>query len=540
MATETPDAGVAGHSGSLDPRAQTLHAFVHLRVPNFTLDQALSALRESAIPDSGGVKPFAKRLQRSLAHHGAEIKYTSALQVAALVLEGKGWHDCRQGNLFDTLTLWTVNKSAEERLASWTDAGRSLVAVCEDWIGRFAGSKVLHIECTSSALVIAGASGSDSQTLPFAIVGPVRTDDSNWLDGASGALEFLRRHVEETHQGFFDGLATLQLCDQRDLLRLGLLPVTPSDAPNSELVLLRQDNPLDGGGYEVVRGDELTCFGQFEAATEGASRASAISMDDDGGWNCGSARFAWQLATLKPREFVPGLILQGLGRRDTGKLLHRYRLAKGILNRKLPARTVLKRLTYLGAPADTYRIDLHKLLLAMNRAGLRWEQYCNEVGEKGRALTPELPIGFVLSLLSRTGLEDPNVVFARPSRAELALASDDSVMRALMPRVNHVRYRISCDLPADVRETIADAVRELSMSILLRGGAIPMEEPLPDFVYSSDCEELRSKLAELDLVVYVGVMPYLMRIPAEADLSPNSWPFAFGHSLFLDIDQEGH
>lgn len=540
MATETTRGGVAGQPDPLNLRAHTLHAFVHRRVSSFTLAQALIALQESAILDGEGLKPFARRLQRSLALHGAKIKYTSALQAAALVLEGKRWHDSRQGSLFETLTVWTVNKSAEERLASWTDAARSLVAACEEWIGQGARSKMLHIECTSSTLVVSGAAASDSEVLPFVVVSPVRSDDGNWLDGASVALEFLRRHIEETHQGFLDGLATLQLCDQRDLLRLGLPSVTPSDAPNSELVLLRQDNPLDGGGYEIVRGDELTCFGQFEAATEDASGRDPISIDDDGGWNRGSARFTWQLATLKPREFVPGLIIRALGSRDATKLLHRYRVANRILNRKLPARTVLKRLSYLGSPADTYRIDLHKLLLALKRAGLSWEQYCSEVGEEGRALTPELPIGFVLSLLSRVGPEDPNVVFARPSRAELALASDDSVMRALMPRVNHVRYRINADLPVAAKETIAEKVRELSTSILLRRGAMPMDEPLPDFVYSSDCEELRMKLAGLDLVVYVGVMPHLMRIPAEVDLLPNSWPLAFGHSLFLDIDREIH
>jgi hypothetical protein len=538
MATETTGAGATGQSIPLDAQAQTLQAFVHKHAPHFSLEQAHAALRQSALSDHEDPRTFARRLQHALVVNGARIKYTAALQAAALILKGQSWQKCRQGNLFHTLTLWTINSPAEEGLASWTEAAPRLVSACAEWLQQQATTKVMHIDCNPRAITLLGASGPDSQLFPFALVGPARADDGNWLDGASGALEYLRRHVEETRTGFIDGLATLQLCDQRALERLGGPTITPQDAPNSELILLRQDNPLDPDGYEIVRGDELTCFGQLEAATEGESRTAAISVDDDGGWNCGSARFAWQLATLKPREFVPGLVMQGLGPRDTSRLLHRYRVAKRILDRKLPARTVLKRLSYLGVPADTYRIDLHKLLLAMRRAGLSWEQFCSEAAENGRELTPELPIGLTLSILSRIKPDDPNIVFARPSRAELALASDDSVMRALMPRVNHVRYRISCDLPAGAKEAISDAIGDLSTSILLRRGAIPMQDPLPDFVYSSECEELRLKLAELGLVVYVGVMPHLMRMPDTADLPADRWPFAFGHSLFLDVDRD--
>jgi hypothetical protein len=541
MATETSGAGVTGQAILLHAQAQALQAFVQKHARHLTLEQAHAALRQSSISDDEDPRILARRLQQSLAQNGVKIKYTAALEAATLLLKGQSWHKSRQGSLFHTLTLWTIDPSAEEGLASWTDAAPRLVAACEEWLAHHATAKVLHIECNPKAITFMGASGADSQMLPFALLGPARTDDGNWLEGASGALEYLRRRIEETNRGFIDGLATLQLCDQRAFQRLGGPTITPADAPNSELILLRQDNPLDTDGYEIVRGDELTCFGQLEAATEGVSQTATISVDDDGGWNCGSARFAWQLATLKPREFVPGLVMQGLGPSDTSRLLRRYRAARRILDKRLPTRTVLKRLSYLGVPAETYRIDLHKLLLAMSRAGLSWEEFCGEAGEKDRELTPELPIGLTLSILARIRPDDPNIFFARPSRAELALASDDSVMRALMPRVNHVRYRIACDLAADAKEAISDAIRDLSTSILLRRGAIPMQDPLdalPDFVYSSDCEELRLKLAELGLIVYVGVMPHLMRLPDTAQLPAESWPFAFGHSLFLDIDRD--
>ena len=70
-------------------------------------------------------------------------------------------------------------------------------------------------------------------------------------------------------------------------------------------------------------------------------------------------------------------------------------------------------------------------------------------------------------------------------------------------------------------------------------GVIQTEDPVPDLVYGNDGEELMAKLDELGLVAYVGVMPHLRKIPKEADLQPGSWPYAFGHSLYLDIDVRG-
>lgn len=65
-----------------------------------------------------------------------------------------------------------------------------------------------------------------------------------------------------------------------------------------------------------------------------------------------------------------------------------------------------------------------------------------------------------------------------------------------------------------------------------------MAEPLPQLVYSEDAVNLLVSLGEEDLVAYVGVLPYLKRID-KVDRVENSIPFAFGYSLYLDIDQTG-
>jgi hypothetical protein len=154
-------------------------------------------------------------------------------------------------------------------------------------------------------------------------------------------------------------------------------------------------------------------------------------------------------------------------------------------------------------------------------------------------MEPELPLGFVLPLLARLAIDDPDSVFARPARAELARADDDSVLRALMPRVDHVRYRTCQGMTSDATETVREAIAELSASILIRLGAFQTEDPLPDFVYGSDGEELMAKLDELGLVAYVGVMPHFRKFPKDVELPPGSWPYAFGHSLYLDIEPRG-
>ena len=100
-----------------------------------------------------------------------------------------------------------------------------------------------------------------------------------------------------------------------------------------------------------------------------------------------------------------------------------------------------KRLQYLSGPSDIYRVDLHKLLLALNDAGLTWEGFCQEV-EMQQAMVPELPVGFAMTIIERLKPKDPNLFFALPSRAELARADDDSLLRTLLPRIDIVRYRI--------------------------------------------------------------------------------------------------
>src|SRR5581483_1252929 len=154
---------------------------------------------------------------------------------------------------------------------------------------------------------------------------------------------------------------------------------------------------------------------------------------------------------------------------------------------------------------------------------------------------PELPIGFVLTLLERLNLDDPNKLFARPTRSELARIDDDKLLRTLLPRVHHVRYRLARGASAETQAAVREAIEELSSSMLVQqsqaqGQLIDPKDPLPYLVFAGDGEELRGKLADLGLVAYAGVMPLLRSTKGVIEQAANMAPFAVGHSLYLDID----
>jgi hypothetical protein len=544
MEVDNSDAGQTGNPSHLETQAFRLWTFVHRRASGFSRVQALATLRELEPTDHDEIKPFAKRLQRALETHRVKIAHTAALQAAALVLQGQDWHKIRQGQLVHTLKLLSLTEGPDELIADWHHAGQRLVAICEEWVQRHPAIRAFQIQTTPATFVVSALEIAVNQesrewpAIPIAVISPHGNADDRWLTGVGSCLERLHRRLEETYLAALDGLAVLDFDDSRTHSSLGLPSIAAGDAHNTELVLTREDNPLmPGSGYEIVRGDELACWMQFDLARKG--EAAVITVDDDGGWTCGDARFVWSMVTLQPKEFIPGLTTHLMGPSDASKLLRRYRLAKRILGRSLPQRTGRKRLIYPGGPAETYRMDLHRLLLAMNEAGLTWEGYCDEAGEPGRAMVSELPLGFVLPLLARLDIDDPDSVFARPARADLARADDDSVLRALMPRVDHVRYRTCEGITPGARQIVREAIVDLRTSILMRAGAFQIDEPLPDLVYGSDGEELMAKLEELGLVAYVGVLPHFRKFPEDIEPPSGSWPYAFGHSLYLEIELRG-
>jgi hypothetical protein len=376
---------------------------------------------------------------------------------------------------------------------------------------------------------VADENGPRFQSDTLLSVTPVNREDPNWLQGAQPVIEALRRKLEETGKATLDGVAVIQASQ------------TMVDAIHAELVLMQSAHELDLG-FELARGDEVECWAQLELSLEG-NCLKAVIDEADGTWLLGDRRFMWEVATIRPKhEYGPQLETKNLSVEASTRLFRRYQLATNRTPGALKVRQTAKQLEFLCTPAERYRVDLHRLLRELNLKGLDWDGYCEAVGGP-MAMEPLLPIGFIMGLMEYLDLPDPGSAFARPPRSELALATDDKLLNALLPRVSHVRYRAAKGLSEDAKTAVREAIEELSGSLMVRmmsngGGFISEKDALPQLVYSEDGRNLIDSLANENLVTYVGVLPYLKRIE-KMDGVANAWPFAFGHSLYLDIDQAG-
>jgi hypothetical protein len=430
---------------------------------------------------------------------------------------------------------------------------------CTAW-NQAKGAKVFEAEWSPDYVLISialpkeGGSAGETERWPILAINPVG-DSKLWLQEAPAAFEMLRRHLEESGTAVLDGLAVLQVCGREGkevMKRLDSIPqpVTPTDACDSELVLFREDSELSPGeGFEIARGDEMTCWSQLELALkdELKDELKDKQMDvilDDAAWRIGDGRYVWQVNTLHPGDYIPGQVHTMLNAAESEKLLRRYRLAKRILGGRVKHHVVTKRLRYLSGPTDTYRVDLHRVFQALHDAGMDWDSFCEAEG-LDQPKTPEVQVGFVMTLAEKLKLKDPNRLFAIPPRPQLELAKDDTLLRSLLPRVDFVRYRLTKDITPEDKEVVQEAIEDFSASIRIQkmtaaGQFTDPNDPLPYLVYAGDGEELRLKLESVGLEMYVGVMPHLISTEGVVEKLPNMWSYAFGHALYLDIDhQEG-
>lgn len=543
MAANSPTSADVNTPLSQEEQAAALWTFVHLKIPRFTSQVALEVVKRLAPRTGETPKALAKRLAAELKAKGIHLKHAAALQAAARLLGFDSWYAAKSSGA--KLKLTTVGPSGGERLVeSWQELAPLLCAACDEFQTE-RPSQLFQVRFGPTSMMVSaavtdGEKPGHPQSWPVLVVIPVGSE-AGWLDDAPAAMERLRRHLEQPGHAVLDGIAVFQLCDAYKTRAIFGMPQSPSpaDACNSELILVRADNELQPG-FEIARGDEMTCFAQFDLAIKDHASEQVTLDEEYGAWHVGNGRYVWQLSTLRPKEIVPGLMIHELGYDLSDRLLKRYKLVKRVFAGRLAYQEHTKRLEYLGSLPETWRIDLHKLLHAMKDAGLTWESYCAEVGED-MPMKPELPIGFVLALLERLKPGDPNKVFARPTRSELARVDDDKLLRTLLPRMHHVRYRLARGASAETQAMVREAIEELSSSMLVQqsqaqGQLIDPKDPLPYLVFAGDGEELRGKLADLGLVMYAGVMPLLRSTKGVIEQSPNMAPFAVGYSLYLDID----
>lgn len=550
-------------------RAVALWAYIHERSARFSTDDAQAVIRDVSALLGGPIKKLARKLRYALAERGVAIKHSSALQAAARVQHLTDWHQARRahdGASPAMLEVFAGPSLETQTHTGWRSALGQVERSCLTWLAEHPSSKVVAIQLGRTHLQFSGlmfdASDGKIAREPspdvIAFIKPVESHHENWLAGATGPLEALRRGLEQTGRAVLDGYAVVRLASDPygAASTWPMAATTVYDAANSELVLMRED--YEGtDGFEVMRGSELACWHQFERALEDV-RSGAVEIDEEtGAWRCGPARFVWEITTLRPDDVVPGLWRRLIGRSESNALLHRYRQAKAILSAKLPAQEVARHLDAFSGLPPTCRLLGHPVLTALTKAGLTWEAFCAEQGVDLLPLQQPIPTELFLSLAVKLDLAAPFKFIAPPSRGDLVRAEDDQLLRALVHRVHWVRYRKPAELDAERASAVKDAVEEFSASLQLRHGVFQMADSLQQLVYAEDAAEMLGRLKEVGLTAYVGVMPHVARMTEEQVAAvdahrkraaeraaaenwpfqpPEPAPFYFGHALFLDID----
>lgn len=546
----------APNSEPLSPEAQAvaLWTYVHLRTPRFSTEAALAVVQRLRPGSEESPKDLAKRLRKELQAQGVALKHTHALHAASRLMNFESWHTNAEAKS-PRLKLVTFEPTVEERLfTTWHDLADELRGWCDELLAKTpAQHHIIQLNfadqhMTLSTPVVVGKDEQERvESCPLAAVTSI-SGQQNWLNGAAGALEKVRRHLEETGVAILDGYAVLSLCTQASHKGDTTQPVTPADACNSELVLVREDNEDDPhSGFEIARGDEMTCWHQLELAVrdektrELGDMRVTVPVEGVGAWIVNGERYVWQLQTIHPNDYVPGLVTAQLGIHDCERLLRRYLLAKRMYRQGLHHHQQTKQVAYLGRPSESYRVNLHFVLHEMRNAGFTWESYCERFQTENLEMQAELPFGFILQLVDNLKIENPNKVFAQPNRSEMALVEDDSLIRALLPRVNFVRYTRPQNLEPELATALNEAVQDFNNSLRLRqmesAGGFTIN--LPYLVYASDGEELRAKAEELGLRMYAAAVPHLVSTEGIVEKLPNMWPWATGHALFLRFERAG-
>lgn len=545
-----------------EARAAALWTYLQAQAPRFTFEAACEVVRSLRIDPREDHKTLAKRLRKALQARRIALKHVNALHAAARLNDHSSWHTVDEPEA-PRLRFSAFDSSLHQsEFTSWSE----LAIAVRAWADKlYAGGKlplgVLMMNFSGRSLNFfapvpkerQGNGSGRNELLPVGGITPVANDDHDWLIEAPAALEKLRRHLEETGKAVLDGYAALYLCAHSNDRPDDINAVTAADVVNSELVLLREPDEDDPhSGYEVARGDELTCWHQLELSQRDVRTESkpsrldvVVPKEGVGAWLVNGVRYVWALETLKPNEFVPGRINRQLGIPDCERLLRRYKLARRIHGRGFRHHDMTKRVDYLSQPPQTWRVDLHRMLHILRNAGFTWEGYIEQFDAEPIEMEATLPVGFVMQLLEDLKVEDPNKVFAWPTLAEMALVSDDRLLYSLLPRVDAVRYAKPNDLDpqtaAGVQKAVDEFANALHMHKMVDAGALPMEDELPYLLYANDAQELRMSADALGMQMYVAVSPHLFSTKGMLPEVPGvkTWPWAFGHALLVRFERKG-
>ncbi len=532
---------------SAHSQAVALWSFVNNRFRQLSLQEV--AHIASQLPSSADATPkqVAEALKLQFAQRRLRLKNTHALEAASLLLGHPSWQAARRSRN-DGPTLIVFDEPEPIALPSWSAVSETLC----NRLSREAGGSprrfrlaVGERSITVAELQLYPAADGRPQDSPWPWAVVNVPTEADWTGNAAHTFERFRRHLEESSQGVLDGYEVLRLGASRrqDVFLPGWV-VGDTELANSELVVTQEDNPLSFDGFEIARGDELACWHQLLLALrtrETAQPAEDIRVDEaDGAWRVGDSRFVWTLNTVFPRSFAPLLRQATLNLDESLRLKRRFDMARDLFGDRLVHSDGAKRLQYLGNLPETCPVNLHRLLNEISRRGSRWDEFCEEhLGER-IAPQPELQLSTALALFEALQLTDPSQFVARPPRNELVKVENDALLRTLLQRVDQVSPRLS-PMDAATREAATEAVEEFASAIgAMRSGIFRNVEEMPHLVHAYDADDLRGRLEQLGLTMFVGVVPAFLPVPE--NLRPkdaNMLPWAIGNKLVLDIDVGG-
>ncbi len=499
------------------------------RVPEkFSVADAMAVLKELEACWSTP-KDLAGALKGMLMERGVRLSHVLALEVAAQLREQSPWLRVQLNLPRPEAALEVVDKNFKSvSVDSWPIAIDHLFASCEHWLREHPNAKVLSISASSCVLGVLGltfaAPGQGRTSGPEVdFVGHVKASEGhpNWLLSAFAPVERLRRKLEQPGLAVIDGYAILRVLSERRPrwgAELDHFATSIADSGNAELVLRREDSvSLDG--FEVARGGEVACWHQFERALDDESGpgplGAPITIDEeDGAWLCGSARFVWEVVTIRPDQPIPGIIINRLSWRHSKSLLQRYLLAQRIIASPMPAHDEARRLEMFSSPPEKCWLHARRVAERLNAVGSSWEAFCESAGLEPSPLSAPVSLGHFIVLAEYLVLDSPDLLLALPPRRELVAGSEHH-LQMFMPRVDRLRYRAPPDLDADRAEQLREVMEEFQASIRLRQGFLQMEAPLPQLVYANDSADLLATIWGMGLQAHLGVIPHLMPLPQE-------------------------
>jgi hypothetical protein len=520
---------------SVEAQAAALWTFVHLRTPRFDSKDALQVVQELGSSAHQDVKALARQLRTALTHKGVALKHTHALEAAARLLGHASWHAGAREATVKPLQFVCHFPGLNRALSTWDEAIQIFSDYCEGEISA-GGLRVYRFEFTpgsvSMDVPLTRATDQSGRIIPLLQV-QWQPGDPKQLPSAIRAVESVRRRFEETGRAVIDGLAAPQFCQQTpppDSL--------PDDPVNSELVVV---NVASGPsfGEEIARGDETKCWYEMDQLHP---RESSTILFEEGHWVVGLSRYEWSLTTIRAGRHVPEIRTRRLTSDESARLLRRYRLAARAGRIFFPEDRV-KNLLAMRSEAFGVDVDWEKVRLAAISVHLDTEVLA--LALPAMKVDGRLSLSEFQRLVHMLDGPRPSELIGKPKRSRLALLENDELLRTFVSRVQDVIHEVPRSLDESVARQVQEAVdmfhTAIRMDVVTADGTTYESFPRggPYLIHANQGKELLTKLKQLGLVAYAGLMTNVDHVRIGRVEPGQPRPLKIEHLLFLDIDYAG-